>query len=220
MTSILQTLYAFPVAGSQAAFIQVPLILVVMACAGDVLIWAKTITPFSARSFQRTAAAIFLFSVPLAYVGTIYKQRKEYNSLPALDLPGAQRVHATASQAQDYHWLAVNIQNDCDVFVGLPELPSLHLWTSSDPPAGLIWDAWILTFTKDQQLAVVSELSRYPRACAIYNPILVAFWNRGHQNIDMLPLVRYIHENFRTAGVRDRYYFLIRKDRDPITLLN
>ena len=72
----------------------------------------------------------------------------------------------------------------------------------------------VLDDTNEEQAAISSELSLHPRACAFYNPQLVAFWNRTHQNMDTLPLARYLHENFKVVGSLDDFSLLVRNDRD------
>jgi hypothetical protein len=54
----------------------------------------------------------------------------------------------------------------------------------------------------------------HPRACAIYNPQLVAFWNRSNRDMNTLPLARYLHENFKVVGSLDDFSLLVRNDRE------
>ena len=213
--AVFQTLYAYPIAGSQKDFIQVLMVPVIMIWIGDFFLWRERSDrkPFLSRSFIHATALILLASIPLAYLGIDYHQRRFYNSIPSLGIGGADRIHLPAKRIRDYHWLVENLKANCDVFVGLPEIPSLHIWTSKDSVAGLYLDAWILSATKAQQTAAIRELSSHPSACAVYNPDLVAFWNRGKQDVTQLPLVHYIETNFKVAGASDRYFLLVKNER-------
>ena len=211
---------AYPVAGSQRSFIQVLPIILAMVCLGDFFLWQRSRQSISSQSLQRISAVIFLFCIPVTYLAIVCVQVRAYDSLPSLDLPGAYRIHLPIAQARDYRWLVQNLKEQCDSFVGLPGIPSLYIWTAEDPPAGIDADAWMLVYTNQQQMAVAADLSEHPNACVIYNPDLVTFWNRDQQNMDVLPLVRYIHTNFKVVGAADQYYFLVRKERNNLTAIS
>jgi hypothetical protein len=141
-------------------------------------------------------------------------ERDSYDSLPSLQLPGADRIHLQEAQGRDYSWLVQNLDDHCDIFIGLPEVPSLHIWTGKDSLEGMQADDWMLTASLEQEISVTVVLSKHPNACAIYNPALVNFWNRDNRNLDSLPLVRYIHENFKSVGTTGKFSFLVKNDRN------
>ncbi len=212
--TVLQTLYAYPIAGSQMSFIQVLPIIAVMTCSGDLLQWQQKRLSIIPPMLIRAASLVLLLCVAASYLVIARSERKFYDSLPSLQLRGAGRIHLYPAQARDYRWLAQNLNDHCDIFMGFPELPSLHIWTGRDPLAGLDVDDWMLTASNEQQIAASAVLSQHPDACAIYNPDLVGFWNRTHQNWDSLPLVRYLHENFKVVGASGQFYFLVRNERN------
>jgi hypothetical protein len=212
--TVIQTLYAYPIAGSQSGFIQIPLIVVAMVCLGDFFVWYISRRPVASSPILRVTLATMLLCVPALYLLIAGIHRKTYNSLISLALPGAGRIHVPAAQARDYHWLVQNIEANCDIFFGMPELPSLHIWTGIAPPAGLGADSWMVVYTDEEQATISSELSVHPRACVFYSPQLVDFWNRPHHNMDLLPLARYIRRNFKVVGSLDDFSFLARNDRD------
>jgi hypothetical protein len=212
--TILQALYAYPIAGSQVSFIQVLPIIVVMTCLGDLLLWQQERLSVVPSLLIRAGALMLLLWVAASYLSVARNERRFYDSLPPLQLRGAGRIHLYPAQARDYSWLAQNLNDHCDIFVSFPELPSLHIWTGKDPLPGLDVDNWMLTSSDEQQIAAAEVLSEHPNACAIYNPDLVAFWDRTHQNWDSLPLARYLHENFKVVGATGKFYFLVRNERD------
>ena len=83
-----------------------------------------------------------------------------------------------------------------------------------NPPARLNSDAWILVLSDREQLEIELALSKHASACAIYNPEILAFWNRNHRDLSGLPLVRYIHDQFKPVGSMDNFVFLVRNERD------
>lgn len=180
--TVMQTLYAYPIAGSQSGFISIPLIIVVIVCLGDFFVWYESRRPIAPSPILRVALALMLFCVPAYYLLTTEAHRKTYDLLVPLGLPGAERIHVPATQARYYHWLVQNIEANCDIFFGMPELPSLHIWTGIAPPAGLATDDWI------------------------------------HQNMDTLPLARYLHENFKVVGSLDDFSLLVRNDRQIVNI--
>jgi len=168
----------------------------------------------------RAVTATVLGCLAASYLAITHTERKEYASLPSLRLPGATRIHLPESQARDYRWLAQQLTGHCDLFVGFPELPSLHIWTGKAPLPGMDVDDWMLTASDEQQFATTAILAEHPNACAIYNPQLVAFWNRANRNLDLLPVVRYIHQNFKVAGTTGHFSLLVQNDRHLTVVSN
>jgi len=183
-------------------------------------VWArdKFWNPHFITALLRPVAIVSLALISASYLLDGYRWHVAYQSLPSLCLPGAERIHVPESQRRDLQWVTRNLSEHCDVFEGFPGLPSFNFWTRKEPLTGLNNGGWILSHSDEQQMRMVSALSTHPKACIVYNPSLVAFWNRTNHNIDDQPLVRFIHENFKTAAGFDGYYILVRKERDlPIT---
>jgi len=218
--TVLQTLYAYPIAGGVPGFIQVLLIVVAVICWGDLFLSEPIQRVAAFVPARRVILAALLFSVSLSYVVRAEVQRKTYYSLTPLAFPGAEKIRLPAAQSRDYHWLVRNFHANCDVFFGMPELPSLHIWTNSPPPAGLGVDDWMVVYPDAEQDAISAELSRHPNACVFYNAQLVGFWNPSHENMDALPLARYINGNFKVVGNLDDFSFLVRKDRNIVRILS
>jgi hypothetical protein len=220
--AVMQTLYAFPVAGSQGFFLRVLLVLVAAVSLLDglhSLPQSATLAPMF-RRFARPTAALTLFAVALAYSVLACRARHLYMSLTPLNMPGAERIHAEKQEAEDYAWLVARLKQNCDTFVGLPGLPSLYFWTgiplpgpAHKPPGPLSMDAWVLTHSRAEQEAVVDDLARYPNACAVYHPSGVDFWNTGNLDVRGWPLANYILTHFKTIGQTGDYQFMIRKER-------
>ena len=222
ITTVLQTLYAYPIAGSQTYFLRVLLILVAVILLFDGLnCLPRTGTlALEIGKFVRPASAVTLAVCALAYPLFAYRARMLYASLTPLNMPGAERVHLEKGEAQDYRWLVDNLRQHCDTFIGLPGIPSLYFWTGKPlpglvnrSPGTLNYDNWMYTFSSDQQQAIVDELSRHPNACAVYHPSGVDFWNRGKLDVRGWPLANYVLTEFKTIGRTGDYQFMIRNGR-------
>jgi len=215
-TAVIQTLCAYPVAGSQVLFIRVLLLVVGVICIGDFWLWFAAEYTFGLRQprLPRIAGSVALFCLVLDYAYIAYAQRESYNSLPALNLAGAGRIHLNDQQAREYQWLTRSSVNYCDILIGLPNIPSLNFWAAMNPPGRLNVDAWMLVLSDQEQLEIELELSKHPHACAIYNPEILGFWNRNGRDMSGLPLVRYIHDEFKPVGTMDNFVFLVRNERD------
>ncbi|MGH9562033.1 MAG: hypothetical protein ACRD3S_11325, partial [Terracidiphilus sp.] len=212
--AIVQTLYAYPIAGSQAIFIQIPLVFISILCAWDFARSQMHRMRLLSRDILQGASVAALLCAVLMYGFMFRVWRGQYRSLTALNLPGAYRIHVPETQRRDYVWLTENVDKNCDAFIGMPELPSLHIWTAKDPVGDLDMNNWMLFYSDKKQENAAQDLSRFPKACEIYNPDLVAFWNRTNQDMSALPLARYLDANFRVVGQIDKFSFLMRKNRN------
>jgi hypothetical protein len=220
--AVLQTLYAYPIAGSQTYFLRVLLIFVTAITLLDGLhsLCQPAGLAAMARRFARPAAALTLTAVVLAYSVSAYRASGLYASLTPLNMPGAERIHLEREEARDYQWLVPRLRQNCDIFVGLPGVPSLYLWTGKplpgpahQPPGPLNSASWMLTYSPAEQQAVVDDLSRYPGACAIYHPSGVDFWNTGKLDGRTWPLANYILTHFKAVDQTGDYQLMIRKER-------
>ena len=215
-TAVIETLCAYPVAGSQVLFIRILLIVAGVVCIDDFWLWFSAKYDLGGRqpSLLRRAGSAALFCLVLDYGYIAYAQRESYNSLTALNLAGARRIHLNDRQAKEYQWLTRSSMSYCDILIGLPNIPSLNFWAGMNPPGRLNADAWMLVLTDQEQSEIELDLSKHSKACAIYNPEILGFWNRNDRDMRGLPLVRYIHDEFKPVGSVDNFVLLVRKERD------
>jgi hypothetical protein len=220
-TTVLQTLYAFPMAGSQTYFLRVLLAVAAIIVLFDGLYSLPMLASLAmVRRLARPAAAATLAAVALAYPVFAYRATRYYAVLTPLNLPGAERIHAERTEVEDYAWLVDNLRQNCDTFVGLPGIPSLYFWTGkplpgpAHQPAGqLNWDQWMDLLTPAQQEVIAEDLSRHPNACAVYHPGGVSFWNKANHDVRGWPLANFILTHFKTIGQSGDYQFMIRNER-------
>jgi len=217
--TVVQTIYAFPAAGSQNNLIQVLLFALVAVCAGDSVVWLESTGVGSRWPMRkwRIPANLSLAGVAALSLLLCYHRYSTYVHSPSLDLPGARRVRVTADQRRDFQWLARNIRQSCDGFEGLPGMPSLNFWSGVYPLTGQNIDNWMACFTDSQQKVVIAALAPRARACVVYNPAIMKFWGTKAEVLQSLPLVQYIRQNFRIVANSGEYYLMMRNERDPGT---
>ena len=212
--AIVQMLYAYPIAGAQVNFAEVLPAIVLIICLSDFLVGQGKHLNRGSAILVRGLSAVVLVCVAVFYLAFARIERNGYNSLPSLQLPGADRIHLPEAQAEDYRWLVSQLDSHCDVFVGFPEEPSLHVWTGKDPLSGVDMSNWMMVAPDDQQLAASTLLSQHPNACAVYNQELVDFWDHPRRDLSSLPLVRYLSQNFKVAGTAGPFALLVHNDRN------
>jgi hypothetical protein len=214
----LQTLYAYPLAGSQAPFITILLLVVAGVCLSDAL--AELPTSLRQGTLARTTGVAVVLLALLTYPAQAWRARQAYLSLTPLNLPGASRVRATSEEVAAFQWLVRQLKQHCDTFVGYPGIPSLYFWTGKPmpgplrtPPGPLNADAWTLLLTPAQQQPIVDEFEQHSNGCVVYHPSGVLFWNRSGADESPLPLVSFIQNNFKTVGAIGDYQFQVRNTR-------
>lgn len=212
--AILQMLYAYPIAGAQVRFAEVLPAIALIICLSDFLAWqGKRFGQVYAIAL-RALGPIALVCAAVLYLALARSAHNAYQALPSSQLPGAGRIHLQDAQAQEYRWLVRQLDSHCDVFIGLPEVPSLHIWTGKDPLSGTDMSNWMMVMPDEQQVAASALLSQHPNACAVYNQELVDFWNQPRRDLSSLPLVHYLSQNFKVAGTAGPFALLVHNDRE------
>lgn len=223
LVAAFQTLQAYPVHGSQATwavFLVIPLSAV---CAGDAL---RTIRTLIEQRLRRNPGApvlpmrlsTLLSLLLLGCVGAGYYSKANlagresaYWLQTPLSLPGASRLRFAQDEVAQLQWLAKNVNENCDGFVGMPGFGSLYFWTRTDPPASMN-SAWILNLEDAYQSAIVEKMRTYERPCIVENPSMVGFWTGGRPLTPGQPLVRYVYQEFRPGPHFGRYTLLLSND--------
>jgi hypothetical protein len=210
--AVIQTLYAYPVFGSQGDFIQVLLWIVVAVCGADALtFWTVRVDREGQSSRRHVLVRTALAAIVLCNLAIAANRYRNYVVLPALDLAGAHLMHVQTGQKVQLTAIAQGIELNCDAFESLPGLPSFNFWSQKYPVTGLNSDAWTLYLNPEQQRQIVDRLASVRRACVVSNPRLAAFWNKGGEDLDGLPLVKYIRQEFRPLLKAGDYTLSVRK---------
>ena len=201
--AVLESLHAYPVAGSQlsvAALLMIPVGAVVLN---------DGIAGLTARGAARVApAALILATAVLALEGFLAGSLFAAGSPSGLR--GAELVRMPARQGAQLRQLVAAIDSDCSSFITFPGMNSIYIWTGQEPPSDLRYGVWWLTPDPVDQQAVVRQLEGESRLCVIKNQTLIDFWAQGHQ-VPAQPVVDFINASFIPKATFGDYELLIRK---------
>lgn len=203
--AILQSLQAFPVAGSQAAWSALALVPVGAICVADGVDQLGL-----ARLRQQLATALVFLALSVSWLPPAWQQsRSAYSSTVALDLPGASLVHVPAAQATQLRQVTQWIRDNCDTFISLPGLDSFYIFAQVQPPSPLPTRyMWLIEDVPHEQ-ALVQASDRINRLCVVENESLIVVWSQGRQISG--PLVSYIQAGFVPASTFGDYSVLTRR---------
>lgn len=213
----LQTLQAFPVAGSQMVLATLPILIIAVICLYDGIntvpqLHLPDLSPAKIRSGSLTL--LFLLSLTvLLYRGKSSYERFQHRV--SLQLPGAERLMLPRAMAETYRRLALNLQSNCDTFLALPSMNSFYFWTQMPPPTSFNPPWWPRMLEQGQQQAIVTSLEAHERACFVYDTRLGELKN----DLDRGPLLSYIQQSFHGAGSIGPFELRIRNERQNLVVL-
>jgi hypothetical protein len=214
--AVLESLHAYPVAGSQvqwSAFLMIAVGAIAFDNGRRDLV--ELAGEGSWRATRGVAAAVPAVALALIAVAAIVvplgDARDRYDAGRALALDGAERLHLPDTQADQLEQVVAELRADCDSFLSQPGMNSFYLWTGIDPPTYLNTGDWMLLFDEPTQRAVVSGATTYERLCLLRQQILAALWVQGRP-IPERSLTRFLASGFEPLGTVGWYEILIRAD--------
>ena len=197
--AITESLWAFPVAGSQQAFSTFLAVLVLVVVAADGCRdfaavcrrwqWWPT---WTARWLAPGAVVAALLPILRAEVDGA---RSRYEGSVSLGLPGAQAIHVDAGLAHYYQSVTEALRALPDTFFTLPGMYSFYFWTGRESPTTLNLTNWMYILDDRQQERIVAQLAAYPQLRVLVSPPLIQFWMQG-TSLPPAPLVRYLTTGF------------------------
>jgi hypothetical protein len=214
--SVFVYLYAFPVAGAQVLFANLPAGILSVVLLRDATLGIANSIPAAlpSRRFLRFGSLMGFALIVGLFSRELRDAYLSYRKGVSLGMPGATRVRVRPQESAAYRWIIGNVTS-CSAFYSMPGLFSLYFWTAQEPPTNLTMSNWIGLLTASQQNAVVRDLSRHQGMCVVYNPALVEFWRRG-QDLSRSPIAQYIHSEFVPVAESDGYFIMKRKTATPL----
>ena len=199
--AVLQTLHAFPVAGSQVSWSTLLLIPVGALCIANGARWiafnvgdqSARRTPIVIGAVAATVALVVLVSIHLKQ--EFNQVRTAYGGSVPLGLPGANDVRVSPKDATNYHAVVAAIDKNCGSFVMLPGMSSFYFWTQQEPPRGYNPTDWTIVFDGARQQRVIEATRSIDRLCLLENVPLTNLFGDGAK-IWRGPLVRYLNDGF------------------------
>ncbi len=214
---VAEMMQVYPVAGSQVAIASFTFVPV------GALLLADALTSLRAWSAARGGQALERFRIVTtvvlaalaadlavnALLRPIGNNATVYRDQPALPFAGATQLHPPPEHAENYMRLVDLLHRyRCTDFIGYPNVNSLYLWSSIEPPPPDAPGAWIKALDSERQQRIVDELRASPRPCAIRNDALAALWLGGEPPLDR-PLVNYVLNDFRPVEEVGPFQFML-----------
>ena len=201
---VLESLQAYPVAGTQVTLAGVGLLPVGAILVRDGLMQLRRRR--IATWIPRGALALGVVLV-IAYgvaVGSAFSRATPLN------LMGARSVRVSAQQGADLqHLVAAVDRNGCRYLITYPSMDSFFLWTPVESSIRMRYTLWYLTIGSAEQASMVEQFKSQPGLCLVRNQKLVDFWARGGP-APSGPLVDFVNDGFVPAGTFGDYELLVR----------
>ena len=210
---VLQSLHAYPVAGSQmnwGTFLWVPLLVLAVREA-----W-RGVVPSTGSLGRYLAAAGALAAFALSYymagrLLTAALTNRQHGE--PLGLPGAEGIVIPDDTVFALRTIAENATAHADVLFSLPGVFSFNLWTGLPTPTLANATHWFSLLSADRQEAIIASLARSPRACLVIQMDTLKYIV-AHGFHPSGPLAEYLGRNFHNAFTVDNYAFWVRQGRD------
>jgi len=223
--AVLESLQAYPVAGTQLSVAALALVPVGAISIGDGIrqlrLAGRGARPPLVNQGAWVAPATLLLSIAAFLLFGFYATAGFIAGTP-LGLPGAELVRVPPQQGTDLRSLVAAIDRDCGSFITFPGMNSFYLWTGQEPPVqlysgggrgpgGQLIDAhaWMFVLDSEAQQSAVQEIEGRPRLCVVKNQLVIDFWSEGRP-VPRRPLVDFIEQNFVEAGTYGDYELLVR----------
>ena len=210
LIAVLQSLQAYPVAGTQMAVATVLMFPIAFVCAHDALTFLAerfVAVRWWPRAVQVACIAAGILFYRPSFTAAVW--RGAYDASVSARLKGAEHVHIPATELAPYQWLVATTQAECKALVTLPGLYSLNAWSGVPPVNALNATTWMTLLTPLEQESIWKAVDATERACAVYNPSLAANW-LGPTSVESLPAHAELFKRFRTVAEAGGYHLMMR----------
>jgi hypothetical protein len=205
---VLESLQAYPVAGTQQSLASlglVPLGAVILSDGIRRLRHASAFHPAVALWVAPAALLINIAGFSLFGLVAI----AGFRSASPLGLPGAESVRMPAQKGAQVRALVASVDRDCSSFITFPGMNSFYIWTAQDPPAELSSEVWWLALNSEEQQSLLLQLEGRQHLCVVTNQRVIDMWAAGRQ-VPKRPLIAFIDREFVSAGSYGDYELLVR----------
>ena len=215
---VLQSLHAYPVAGSQinwGTFLCVPLL--ALAVRDGWLAFAPTVGRF--RNGVACAGAAGAFALGVFMGGKLLQTGwSNWQVGEPLGMPGAERILVRNDSAFGLRLMTENARVHAGVLFSLPGSYSLNLWTGRPTPTLANATHWFSLLSPQQQREIIASLRADPRAVLVVQLDTLRFLiQQGFP--PQGELVDYLSHHFQRSFEVDGYAFWVHRDR-AIALLS
>lgn len=231
---VLQSLHAYPVAGSQIGSFAY-----LFPVVGVIIIWDAfgELPPRWRKALDRTrwklagTMTILLICLTTLFVvnpilqrtrlgvnSTLSYLRASFKQGVPLALHGAESIRLPEGYVVVLQWVAYNLAQNADTFVGMPGVHSFYGWSLLPPPVPYYPHTWMLFSSDVAQEKILQALLASKRPCIVRQRKLVASWMQGRS--PQGPLVRASEQAFHVAGEAGGYELLFPLSVHPDLVLS
>jgi hypothetical protein len=216
LLATLQSLHAFPVAGSQLGWSLFLLTTVAALCVGNGIrglalategAWERW-AAIALASLATLIAAQFLINTqleePYEFAHFLYTEAGR----ESVDLPGSGTIRIAPEELNTLRGVTDALEENCGAFLTEPGLGSFYLWTGREPPTGMFATAWTTLWDDKIQDRVIDETKDIKGLCLLRNFPLAEAWSYGP--VPPGPLVEYLEEGFKPVTTVGSYEILRR----------
>jgi hypothetical protein len=212
--AVLESLQAYPTAGTQLSLAALPLVLVGAVLLNDGIRQLRLDgKPRSARlqvaGWWVPAAALVTIAALLVLA---IQAAAGFETSKPLGLPGAESMRVPAQQGPQLRALIDAIDRNCSSFITLPGMDSLYLWSVQAPPTELRYGQWWATLNGGDERTIIAQLQARQRVCVVKNQAVANFWLQGRQ-LPSSPVFEFIDANFVDGGSYGDYELLTSANR-------
>lgn len=215
--AILQTLVAYPVAGTQVMMSSILLVLCGAVCLGDgwseLATWSavrRSGSPLAASALTAVFAVLAVGSVFNNIIQPLEVDHNQYRAGAPLSLPGAVKMRLPPVQGEPLQQVVKLLHSrNCTTLISLPGMYSFNIWAGLPTPRTLQdWEAYWKFMSQSQQLAVVREVQASRGVCVVRNDTQAAA--DGGAPISS-PLVNFIEREFVPVATLPPYTVEVRR---------
>ena len=202
--AVLQTLHAYPVAGSQVAWSQILFVIVggMAIAAGSRAIAAAGAAAYPRMPAWRLLAGIavvvfgaWLVARPIGDISADYGDAYARGVAP--ELAGAGRMRLDPERARTLETVTGVLRRNCSTFISIPALNSFYLW-SGEPVPTVLSGPWPYLLDDEAQQQALDRVENRAGLCLIRDPELLGFWRGFSPPANDGPLLRFVREGFGT----------------------
>ena len=210
--ALLETLQAYPVAGTQVSLAGLGLMPV-----GAILLvdGVRQVRLESEQRQERAALASWIpriaLAASLAMVALYgFVIVSAFDRGTPLGLQGAQSVRLGAEQRAALRDMVGAIDSSrCTYLITYPGMNSFYIWTNAGSSVQMRETLWYVTVDSADQAVVVQQLKRQQGLCVVRNQKLIDFWGRGGPPPSG-PIVNFVSTDFVHAATYGDYELLVR----------
>jgi len=210
----LQSLGAYPVAGSQLKVATGLVPVIGAVCLTDAVRELSVYTPArwrSSRWWQSALVGALSIAGLITFWPQVTQARSRYLASTPLDLPGASRIRLPRQEVRLYQDLVRPLARpEVATFLTLPGLNSFYFWAQKDPPTGFNVTTWMTLLDDRHQQRIWEAAKGRSGLMVVRNRSMASWWAQGHP-MDGSPLVREINAQFRTVKSLAGYELMVRR---------